>query len=100
MLGRAYSIRDGGTNGAGEKSLCAAAGPSAAHPTSDRTEGNVRAVSDTKPGHAEIMRPAQWVTKKQGALLILHHLIFTAHLNPILAFDRFSTNMRASGGHF
>lgn len=81
------------TNGAGERSLCAAAGPSAAH----RGRGNKRQCagsSDTKPGHAEIMRPAQWVANKRGALLILHQLIFTAHLNPSLEFDKFSRKMR------
>ena len=30
------------------------------------TKGNVRGVQITKPGHAEIMRPAQWVANKRG----------------------------------
>ncbi len=97
VLGRAYSTeRRRRTNGAGERSLCAAAGPSAAH----RGRGNKRQCarsSDTKPGHAEIMRPAQWVANKRGALLILHQLIFTAHLNPSLEFDKFSRKTRGPG---
>ena len=52
--------------------------------------------SCTKPGHAEIMRPAQWVANKRGALLILHQLIFTARLNPRLEFDKFSRKIRES----
>lgn len=34
---------------------------------------------DTKPGHAEIIRPTQWVANKQRELLILHNVICKTH---------------------
>lgn len=34
---------------------------------------------DTKPGHAEIIRPAQWVANKQRELLILRNVICKTH---------------------
>lgn len=55
-------------------------------------KGQCARSSDTKPGHAEIMGPAQWVANKWAALLILHQLclISTVHLNPSLEFVKFS----------
>ena len=66
---------------AGERSLCSPAagaagaaggggepGCSAAHRGRENKRQSARS-SDTKPGHAAIMRPAQWVANKRGALL-------------------------------
>lgn len=71
-------FRDG-EQAVSEKSLCTTDGPSAAHRVRENKRRCARS-PDTKPGHAEIMGPAQWVANKRAALIILPHLIFTAHL--------------------
>lgn len=55
-----------------ERSLCAAL-LAAALPTGGTENKRQRArSSDTKPGHAGVMRPAQWEANTRGDLLILH----------------------------
>lgn len=84
--------RDRASGRAGDGSThCPVKGGSVPRPAAHRGRENKRRcahASDTKPGHAETMRPAQWVANKWGALLILHQLflIFRAHLNLSLEF--------------
>lgn len=63
-------------------------------PTRVRENKRQRALGFRKPGHARIMRPARWVANKRGTILMLHDLIFTAHINPSREFDKFSRKMR------
>lgn len=67
---------------AGERRLCAAAGPAGCPPGAREQKAMSARSSDTKPGHAEIIRPAQWVANKRGALLILHQLCLIFHSPP------------------
>lgn len=83
----------------GEKSLCATDGPSAAHRVRENKRRCARS-PDTKPGHAEIMGPAQWVANKRAALIILPHLIFTAHLKSQSGIWQILLKNASERGHF
>lgn len=69
----------------GEWGLCEAAAAAAGPldrwlPTGcAKNKGRRARTWDTKPGHAEIIRPAQWVANKQRELLILHNVICKTH---------------------
>lgn len=65
-----------------EWGLCEARGtdgPPAAHRVRQKTKGRRARTWDTKPGHAEIIRPAQWVANKQRELQILRSVICKTH---------------------
>lgn len=69
-----------------EWGLCEAAATAAAGPLDRwlptgcaKNKGRRAHTWDTKPGHAEIIRPAQWVANKQRELLILHNVICKTH---------------------